>query len=68
MKALPNLTFGFGFTPRDSEHHFLVTLEKNSDHALISEHLHWDPDGIAPPSIGPGREDARLRVMLDRHR
>ena len=59
---------GFGFHPAESEHHFLVTVApgKHGD-VLVSEHLRFDPEtGYAPPSLGLGPHDAKLRSRLAR--
>ena len=59
---------GFGFDPEQSQHHFAVTVPAgNRDEVLIAEHLTFDPEtGHAPPSLGVGPLNARLRVRLPR--
>lgn len=58
---------GFGFIPDEAEHHFLVTLGGQSrPNVAISEHMTWREDEVAPPPNG--RDDAWLRVVLDRHK
>ncbi len=59
---------GFGFRPEESEHHFVVTVPAGShDDVLVAEHLRFDPEtGHAPPSLGFGPTDAKLRVALPR--
>ena len=59
---------GFGFLPRESEHHFVVTIAgRRREDVLIAEHLSFVPGGgYAPPSLGIGMQDAKLRVALAR--
>ena len=59
---------GFGFRPEESEHHFVVTIPGGSrGDVLIAEHVSFDPaTGHAPPSLGVGAQDAKLRVALPR--
>ena len=65
MSAKPQ---GFGFRPEESEHHFVVTVPGGSrGDVLIAEHLSFDPaTGHAPPSLGVGVQDVKLRVALPR--
>ena len=65
MNAKPQ---GFGFRPEESEHHFVVTVPGGSrGDVLIAEHLSFDPAaGHAPPSLGVGAQDVKLRVALPR--
>ena len=69
MSALPrSKPQGFGFRPEESEHHFVVTVPGGSrGDVLIAEHLSFDPaTGHAPPSLGVGAQDVKLRVALPR--
>ena len=59
---------GFGFQPEESEHHFVVTIPaRRREDVLIAEHLNFAAGGgYAPPSLGIGIQDAKLRVALAR--
>ena len=59
---------GFGFRPEESEHHFVVTVPGGSrGDVLVAEHVSFDPKtGHAPPSLGMGAQDVKLRVALPR--
>lgn len=60
---------GFGFSPDDSGHHFLVTIPKGSegDQVFVSEHYEWDPsEARREVHFALGREDNKLRVVLPR--
>ena len=59
---------GFGFQPQESEHHFVVTIPgRPREEVLIAEHLTFAVGGgYAPPSLGIGIQDAKLRVALAR--
>ncbi len=59
---------GFGFDPVQSQHHFSVTVPAgNRADVLVAERLTFDPETErAPPSLGAGPRDARLRVRLPR--
>ena len=61
-------SIGFGFRPAESEHHFLVTVPAgNREDVAVAEHLRFDAEaGHAPPSLGYGPADAKLRVVLPR--
>ncbi len=61
-------SIGFGFRPDESEHHFLVTVPAgNREDVAVAEHLRFDAEaGHAPPSLGYGPADAKLRVVLPR--
>ena len=65
MAAKPQ---GFGFRPEESEHHFVVTVPGgNRGDVLVAEHVSFDPKtGHAPPSLGMGTQDVKLRVALPR--
>ena len=66
--AAPSGPMGFGFRPDESEHHFLVTVPAgNRQDVTVAEHLRFDREaGPAPPSLGFGPNDAKLRVALPR--
>ncbi len=59
---------GFGFQFEESEHHFVVTVPSRvRGDVLVAEHLRFDPEtGYAPPSLGLGPHDSRLRAALPR--
>ena len=59
---------GFGFQPEESEHHFVVTVPgRRREEVLIAEHLTFvAKGGYAPPSLGIGVQDGKLRVALAR--
>ena len=59
---------GFGFDPEQSQHHFSVTVPAgNRADVLVAERLTFDPETArAPPSLGVGPQDAKLRVRLPR--
>lgn len=66
---------GFGFSPQESEHHLAVLIPacpagrpaSNREDVLISEHFAYDPEkGYAPPSLGLGSQDQKLKVILSR--
>ena len=61
-------SIGFGFRPAESEHHFLVTVPAgNREDVAVAEHLRFDAEaGHAPPSLGYGPADAKLRAVLPR--
>ena len=61
-------SIGFGFRPAESEHHFVVTVPAgNREDVNVAEHLRFDPEtGDAPPSLGFGPADAKLRAVLPR--
>ena len=65
----PAKPLGFGFSPDESGHHFLVTIPKASegDQVLVSEHYEWDAsDARREVNLALGREDNKLRVALPR--
>jgi hypothetical protein len=57
----------FGFDPRESQHHFLVTIPRaRAKDVEISEHFTWDAEkGSSPVSYG-SRLDGQIRVVLAR--
>ena len=59
---------GFGFCPRVSAHHFLVTIPAAArEDVLMSEHLTWDPAAPdRPPTFALGEAEGKLRVLLPR--
>ena len=61
-------SMGFGFQPGESEHHFVVTVAPgNREDVTVAEHLRVDSEaGHAPPSLGSGPDDAKLRAALPR--
>ena len=61
------IALGFGFQPEESEHHFVVTIpSQRRGEVLIAEHILSPKKGYAPPSLGMGLQDAKLRVALVR--
>jgi Protein of unknown function (DUF3780) len=67
-------TFGFGFQPAKSEHHFLVTVPAaNKEMITITEHFQWRDETAANVSSfaenrSLNREDSSLRVILPREK
>ncbi len=63
-------TQGFGFDPRETEHHFLVTIPANErEPVAISEHFSWHESAERRAlSLALGNEDQKLRVILTRDR
>jgi hypothetical protein len=63
-----SVSFGFGFRPEESAHHFLVTIPaSNREEVLISEHFVWDENEAgSPPTFAPGEIEGKLRVLLAR--
>lgn len=63
-------TIGFGFSPAQSEHYFLVTIPTSraqNARVMISEHFHWlNPVGNKLTPISVDNEDAQLKVILSR--
>jgi len=59
---------GFGFSPDESQHHFLVIIPAgNQRDVVISEHFTFDPEtGHVPPAPGIGEQDQKLKVVLSR--
>ena len=58
----------FGFTPAESEHHFVVTIPKgSSEKVMISEHYSVEETGAKRKlNVSLGKEDTSARVFLDR--
>ena len=67
-KNTPDKTLGFGFSPEESSHHFLVTIPAgNRQDVLISEHYSYDAaTGSSDITFAMGQDDGKLRVSLDR--
>lgn len=43
--AIRNHALGFGFIPRESQHHFLVMIpRKQNEHVIVYERFHWLED------------------------
>jgi len=61
---------GFGFSPQESVHHFVVTIPaSNREAVLISEHFTYDEsEGRSAPTFEPGQIDGKLRVILTREK
>ena len=59
---------GFGFTPKESVHHFVVTIPaSNREEVLISEHFSYDEAGERSDlTFNDGASDGKLRVLLAR--
>lgn len=59
---------GFGFCPRESTHHFVVTIPaSNREDVPISEHFTFDEtEGRSPPTFGAEQSDGKLRSILAR--
>lgn len=64
-------SIGFGFTPRETEHHFMVLIPATrGEPVLISEHFIWrgEDERATEISLAPGKEDAKLKVVLPREK
>lgn len=61
------LTNAFGFDPRETQHHFLVSIPRGAAGKIeISEHFSWDEThGSSEVSYG-NRVDGQIRVVLPR--
>jgi len=61
------LKYCFGFDPKESEHHFLVTIPRGSTSKIeISEHFSWDEvSGSSEMTYGT-RLEGQIRVILPR--
>jgi len=59
---------GFGFSPEESTHHFVVTIPAgNREDVPISEHFTYDETGQRSDlTFGAGESDGKLRVLLPR--
>jgi len=59
---------GFGFSPRESAHHFVVGIPaSNREDVAISEHFTFDAiEGRGQPTFGAGQNDGKLRSILAR--
>ncbi len=62
---------GFGFRPKESQHHFQVNIPRGKTReVLISEHLTWDPEQPAEqgarPTFALAEQDGKLRCILPR--
>ena len=59
---------GFGFQPEESQHHFVVSIpSRRREEVLIAEQRTFVvKGGYAPPSLGIGIQDGKLRVALAR--
>ncbi|MGH8501568.1 MAG: DUF3780 domain-containing protein [Gammaproteobacteria bacterium] len=59
---------GFGFSPQESAHHFVVTIPaSNREQVAISEHFTFDEvEGRSRPTFGAGQHDGKLRAILAR--
>ena len=69
METQESKVLGFGFTPGEGEHHFLVTIPPKSedDSVYISEHFEWDEsDERRELHFALGKNDAKMRVVLPR--
>jgi hypothetical protein len=68
-RAKPKPQFeGFGFSPGESTHHFVVTIPAgNREDVLISEHFTYSEGGQRSDlTFGVGEADGKLRVLLAR--
>ena len=60
---------GFGFTPEEGQHHFLVTIppKREDDSIYMSEHFEWEEsDERRELHFALGKEDSKMRVVLPR--
>lgn len=59
----------FGYSPRESQHHFLVHIPRGASlEVRISEHLTWDERSGSSPVTLRGSADGQVRVLLTRPR
>ncbi|NOX56545.1 MAG: DUF3780 domain-containing protein, partial [Planctomycetes bacterium] len=60
---LKRIDRSFGFDPRESQHHFVVTIPRGAKQNIeISEHFTWsDQTGSSPVTLGEA-EDGQIRV------
>lgn len=69
MTQQPMEVLGFGFTPAEAEHHFLVTVPpKREDNSVyISEHFEWEASQKRRElHFALGKDDTKMRVILPR--
>ena len=61
-------SFGFGFVPSESEHHFLVAIPSQTHEPIsISEHVTWVESATwRELHFALGQEDAKMRVVVPR--
>ena len=66
-KLLKRVTQSFGFSPEESQHHFLIKIPKGSQQEIqISEHFTWS-EQIGSSAVTFGTEhDGQIRVLLAR--
>lgn len=60
---------GFGFSPGEGEHHFLVTIPQKSedDSVYMSEHFEWEESNERRElHFALGKNDSKMRVVLPR--
>jgi hypothetical protein len=58
---------GFGFMPKESEHHFLVNILSNE--IVIAEQFAYDPDAsLAELNYKIGRQNNEIKVILHKKR
>jgi hypothetical protein len=61
------LTNTFGFDPRETQHHFLVSIPRGTAGKIeISEHFSWDETRGSGDVSYSTRADGQIRVMLPR--
>jgi hypothetical protein len=64
--TLQVLKRSFGFDPRESTHHFKVSIPRGEREVTISEHLTWsEKDGSSPATLA-NMLDGQIRVILPR--
>lgn len=57
----------FGFDPKESTHHFLVTIARNrTAEIIISEHYTWEPEEGSSSVTYSLQADGQVRVVLPR--
>lgn len=57
----------FGFDPKESTHHFLVTIARGrTTDIVISEHYTWKPDEGSSSVTYSAQADGQVRVVLPR--
>jgi uncharacterized protein DUF3780 len=61
------LTNTFGFDPRETQHHFLVSIPRGAAGKIeISEHFSWDETRGSGDVSYSTRADGQIRIMLPR--
>jgi len=56
-------TYGFGFNPKETEHHFLLELTKGNKKIVVYERFHWD-EGKQVSDM----EDKDIKIYLKKNK